>query len=341
MNYLNSDRNAKSLNAIILCVLVVLFLFTQLTHAQTEKGISLLSTNSTPAAGEEVVLTIFAENFDIELANVTWYKDGQRSLSGIGEDKARFRVGSVGQTTTVAVEAELESGDIYRSAVSYKPQGLDVLWQADSYVPPFYAGKALSASGGLVHVTAIPEIVNSSGEFYDSKVLDYSWRQNGILLGNASGIGKERVTLEGGSSVLNPLSVNVTVTTPDTGVQVTRSIVVPTAKTHIVFYEASPLEGVLYNKAIQDGYDVLGNVVVIEGEPYNFSIDDYFLGRLNYEWRLNGTKLGSRNEKLGETMEFRTETLPTDARITLDVINENLPFRVFQEAKKVVNIIFN
>ncbi len=77
------------------------------------------------------------------------------------------------------------------------PEDLDIIWQANSYVPPFYEGKALFPPVGTVSFVAMPGFIDSNGNPVNPKKLIYTWSQDTTVLGDKSGYGKNVLTVQG------------------------------------------------------------------------------------------------------------------------------------------------
>src|SRR3989344_1490686 len=71
---------------------------------------------------------------------------------------------------------------------SINAQSIDILWQGETYTPPFYKGKTLLSTQSGITLVAIPHGLGSSAN------LNYKWTRNGTVLGNISGRGKNTLT---------------------------------------------------------------------------------------------------------------------------------------------------
>src|SRR3990167_742525 len=81
-------------------------------------------------------------------------------------------------------------------------QSVDILWQGDTYTPPFYKGKSLWSNQSRITFVAIPQGLGNPAS------LNYKWTKNGTVLGNINGIGKN--TLSFTDSILSrPQTIRV------------------------------------------------------------------------------------------------------------------------------------
>ena len=119
----------------------------------------------------------------------------------------------MGEKTTVVATIALFDGDLNETIV-IKPSVIVVLWQANnSYVPPFYKGKAMPSPDSEIKVVALPQIKNSSG-FVDPKNMTYTWKKDYTNNPDGSGYGKNSFTYV--NDYLEDLNnIGVTVSTVD------------------------------------------------------------------------------------------------------------------------------
>src|SRR5688572_27784159 len=114
-----------------------------------------------------------------------------------------------------------------------------LLWEAQTYVPPFYKGKTLLADGGDVKIFAFPP-----DHLGDPSALRYMWKIDGEVRGDDSGIGRSffihRSGLFGGA----PLII-VEVYRGDEKVG-TGALRVPLVAPRIAVYPVLPLAGILF-----------------------------------------------------------------------------------------------
>src|SRR3989344_5968640 len=214
----------------ILLLLTSYFLLPTSTHAQlnfdslnvgsnislpSELNINLVPNYPKPNSRVRLSLTMYTENLDN--AQIDWYVDGKKVLSGIGEKVYTVTTSKAGTETDVEIIITLASGAKFSKSLTLKPATIDLLWQSDSYVPPFYKGKALFPSQGNVVITAMPEFYSGSSKVSPSS-LNYSWTVNDKVLQNQSGYGKQSIKVAGPAL---GTSINVLVTVTDNSMGIT------------------------------------------------------------------------------------------------------------------------
>ena len=146
-------------------------------NAQVSTGISvdIVPPNPTPYQNTNITLNSFADNLDIVV--ISWSVNGKTATSGIGQKSFYTTAPAAGGQINVTATVNLPSGivvlkiPIQASVMTLLPEAMD------SYVPPFYKGKALPTQGSEIKVVAMPEIRTASG-LLDSNKLTYSWQQD-------------------------------------------------------------------------------------------------------------------------------------------------------------------
>lgn len=243
---LHQKINTKTITISIVLVLSLCFFAAQVLslQAQTSDNISVFVIPEQPGPYEEIGLILNSDTVDLSLSKIKWFVNKEVRLEGIGETGARFMTGPAGSTSQISIEITTAQGDMLTKNISIRPSGVDILWDAFSYTPPFYKGKSLAPSSGLITLTAVPQITNSKGKLIDPKDLVYTWSRRGIILGNSSGVGKQSIVLTHESVPLQSFLVSVTVAPFQGGSEVSKTVAVPVTDPSIVLYEKHPLDGV-------------------------------------------------------------------------------------------------
>ena len=211
--------------------------------------------NQVPDIGEPygpMTVSIDAYGTDLNAANISWSLNGKKVQSGFGIKSLSFTLGARGQVSTVSININPLNGLPIQKTVRITPEDVDLLWQANSYTPPFYKGKALYPPQGTITFVAVPEFV-VNGKSIDSHNLIYKWIKDTTVLGDQSGYGKSSITVSG-SVIAKPTNMQVDVSTVDGNVLGRQLLTVSPDDTEALIYENNPLYGVLFNKAITDTF---------------------------------------------------------------------------------------
>jgi hypothetical protein len=272
-----------------------------LVHAQYDKSfitddpLILSISQPNPKPGEAVTFTVTTYSFDLDRSNVRWTVNGKVVLSGIGEKRIQTTLGTAGQTTTVGVVVSSSAGT-FSKTFSVKPvQDVDLVWEAKSYTPPFYKGKALFSYQGEVTVEAIPNFFQG-GKRINPKNLVYTWKNDGNNIPSASGYGKNSVKLQPQGINIQPLDISVTVSSLDNSLTGIGSTVIGTQQSSGVFYIYSSLYGTLYNHALPQNFELKDSEITIERSPYFFSVSSPYSNQaVSYTWSINNQAIPSQS----------------------------------------------
>ena len=152
-------------------------------------------------------------------------------------------------------------------------------------MPPFYEGKALFPHEGAVLVSAIPSFSSNSRNNV------YTWSENGTVLGDQSGYGKDSVLISQ-PVIANPINVSVKVTSLDGSVSAQNGLTIPDQSPQVLFYVNDPVYGIAYQTAFTSTFNLGSQQVVLQAEPYFF--DSYHPGNdraVTYDWSINGSEV--------------------------------------------------
>jgi len=284
-----------------------------------------------PKPNELVLVDLSLNTGDLNTANISWYQDNKLVLDGIGEKRYSFTTGPVGKETTIEIIIKLSDGVSFSKSFTVNPTSVDLVWEANSYVPPFYKGKALHPTQGSLKVVAIPEIIKN-GKKANPQNLVYKW-SNGInVYQNQNGYGKNYIIFSG-SLIGIEEKISVLVTDPISGLSTHGYINIYPTDPEIVFYENSPYYGHIFDSAIASSFNLKTGEVQILATPYYFTKETRDL--LKYEWKLNNQLIPSLSGS--RTAIFKKpENQKGQSVISLQIENTN---RILQQASN--NLIMN
>ncbi len=200
---------------------------------------------------------------------------------------------------------------------------VDLIWEADSYTPALYGGKALPTTDGSVRVFALPP--TSLGTAAN---LTYTWKVNGQVLGSLSGKGRSFLSLAGSPFISDRL-VTVTVTNGvDSAIGVVR---IPYTKPQVLLYENSPLAGIQFEHAVPNRLTAEPNTdIELRAEPYYFATPR--AQSLGYTWTIDGE---TSKASVGPSFIARSEATGTST-LSLAVTN---PSYLLQRISKTLSIV--
>ena len=321
---------------VISAIFMVFFAFpvaAQLTQNSSDVNVNLIPEN--PGPNEVVHVNLTSYSFSIDSSNITWKINGVVKQKGIGEKSFVFSTGGVGVSTKLEVSVLTKEGETVNQTVNIKPASVDLIWQTESYVPPFYKGKAMFSHQNKVTFIAMPHMTSSGGVEIGPKNLVYKWMQNDSVIQNASGYGKNAYTFTG-SVISRPIKISVEVTAPNTGDVANASMTTNPAEPFIVFYEKNPLYGIQFQKALYGSTQLNESEIAVVGMPFFFGTLDPKTTDLSYKWLINGVPIG--NESYANTQVFRQVSgVSGFSKISLSIENSN---KILQYASSNFDLSF-
>jgi hypothetical protein len=257
-------------------------------NASSPSDINVITAPENPSPNQNVTITLSSYVDDLNSVLISWSVNGKNSAKGIGDTSFSLTAPALGGKTTVTAVISLADGDL-NETILVKPSIITMLWQADdSYVPPFYKGKALPSPDSEIKVVALPEIKNGSS-FVNPTNMTYDWQLDQTNDQNNSGYGKNSFTYV--SDYLdNSNNVSVTASTLDQNSSVDGSVDVSTVSPKIDFYVNDPTLGTIWEQALSDGHQVLGNEI-IQAAPYFISPKDIRIPFLTFTWSINDEQI--------------------------------------------------
>ena len=310
-------------------------IFKKLLEFQTKTNISntkaytadlTIKTNPIyPQANEETTATIVSNLTDINRANIFWYINDKLVSSGIGLDKINFFTKDVGKSTVIDVVLKTQNGLRIDKRLVITPANLDILWEADSYTPPFYKGKALLSPKTTEKIVAIPNFVTPAGRTIPATELIYIWREDGRVIKDKSGYGKNVIYMEA-PLLFWEKKISVEVSSFGKSINAYKSIKPKITLPMVAIYEDMPTEGVWYSSALKNNVNLSDKELALKAEPYFFSKNDIALDNLIYNWSLNEKPVsGEKNRVI-----LRQEGGGGDASVGINIKNIG---KSFQSAK--------
>ncbi len=288
----------RLLKSTLFCLIATLSL-TTLVHAQSIPGISQPVTFQVDPQfpHPNTTVTVSAQSFstDLNRATFTWTVNGKLYKKGTGIESITVPIGTTAMNISVDV-ATVDIGTVSNS-VSVRPGSVDLVWETDGYTPPFYQGSAQEVYGSTFKVVALPELTGANGKRIDPKTLVYTWKKNDTVDANQSGYGKDSYTSTQSSYVRGGDTISVSVSDLANDVGATNVVGIGPTVPEILFYEDSPLYGIVYEHALPSTFNLNQQEITLRAEPYNMSSVNPLSGLLTYSWTLNGGGLADFQNK--------------------------------------------
>lgn len=326
-------------NCAYILLLMLIFALSSTVSAQIEvpstTDINIELIPSSPKPNELVSASITSYSTDINSAKITWSVNGKTQKSGVGEKGFIFNSGDTGTTNIIYISVKTKEGELIERSLTVSPVSVDLIWQNDSFVPPFYKGKALYSHQNKITFIALPHIFDN-GKEVSPKNLIYTWKKNGSVVDSASGYGKNTYTTEG-SVISRTLNIEVNVTSPTTNAGGYAHTIVTPIEPSIVFYKKNPLYGIEFQTALSGAVNIKNsNEINILAVPFFFGVTDKKSIDLTYIWSINGSEIsntGSSNQVFR-----KKEGTEGNSFISLSIENSN---KILQYASADFNLVFN
>jgi len=243
----------------------------------------------TPEPLEKVNVTLQGPLIDFDRSKIYWYVNNELHEYGIGKKTFSFNVGNVDEKTVLDVIITTEQGKRFDAQKIIIPSSIDLLWEAQTYTPPFYKGKALPTEKSPIKIVAILNTKDTDVKY------TYSWGINNIFpLINYSGYNRKSFIMSGPEEGYSQKAV-VSILSFDGSKKANKTIEIKSIKPKIVFYENCIFNSLCLNKALSNIQEINrdSNGLIIRAEPYFFSKTDVENNKLEYIWKINNQTLTS------------------------------------------------
>jgi len=223
--------------------------YAQFTLPGFSADLTLNTAPEYPSPGESVRLSVRSVLLDLSASEITWYVNDVIAASGTGVSELTVTAGPLGSETRIRAEIGGQNTGTF-VAGALRPTEVDLLWEGDSYVPPFYRGRALPTAGGGVRLYTIPRFQRpGSASLVSTDDLIYTWRKNNRIIQSASGRGKNIALLEG-PVLFGSDTFSVETRTTDGELRGFASVRISSIEPMLVLYENHPVFGILYHRAL-------------------------------------------------------------------------------------------
>ncbi len=238
-----------------------------------------------PRSGEALTVSVESYNIDLNRAEVNWFVNDKLVKSGVGVKSLETVVGRAGGVTSIRVVALGENGITYSASAVIRPAEVSLLWQAESYTPPFYKGKALMPYQGTVLVAAIPSFTRGASVMSSASLI-YTWKEGDDVIGDSSGKGKSVFAFRG-EVPMRTKTISVRVESPDHTMIAESSVDIVPVAPRLLFYEDHPRYGLLLGKALVGHFFLEADETRISALPYYFETRVRSNQDITYDWQMN------------------------------------------------------
>lgn len=294
---------ATCLVKILVLVTILLPLQTLFATTETTVGGSLVATINPkyPKAGDMVNIKLQGYGYDLDSSNIIWTKDRQTELQGLAKKEHLIRMGEVGSQTNITIVVQTPTGKQIVKNIIFRPAEVDLIWEADTYVPEDYRGASLPSFNSNVTISAIPNLRAGSVGIKPQNII-FEWKKDYKNMVRDSGLGKDSFTfnLDRGST-----QIELTARSVEFGIIATNKVIINPIEPEILIYPVQPLLGKLK--------EAVGNFIAVGPEVSGFQVEPYYTPNnliknrlIRYDWsnNTNPTPFISRDRT------FRFENIP-------------------------------
>jgi hypothetical protein len=254
-----------------------------------------------PAPNETVTARVASSFYDdLKRAEIVWQIDGAEKKRAIGETTFQFQAPANGRE--MELFATINNGDIesYAGFRKIRTANLDLIYEANTYTPPFYKGRSLYVPQSEITIAALATIIEGGVQLPKDKII-YSWYKDSNLITDLSGVGKDSIKIQG-DVLSRPFYVSVIAESLNSNAVAKKRILINPTQPKVVLYENNPIFGSIFEKALTGEFNFDREEVGITAIPYFFSTEDRSSGSLKYSWFENGKSVGG--EGLGSFINY-------------------------------------
>jgi hypothetical protein len=170
------------------------------------------------------------------------------------------------------------------------PSPIDILVDSDSYVPPFYRGRALPSAGTTIRLQAIPYFKSADGSSVPTSDIIFTWKQDDRVVGNVSGLGEASVILPA-ALLYGTTDIEVDAQSADNASFGTATVSVPSIVPPLTLYEDNPLLGITYYRAMSGDMAIADTEMTFAVVPYFAQAQSLNDPQFTYAWTVNGSSI--------------------------------------------------
>lgn len=250
------------LSAVVSVSAFAAFFFIQ-PSTSSGMGVALLVNPEFPTPGALTEVSLNDYSVETVGMNIAWYIDGVLDSSFANERTIRLTAGPLGKKMQVRAILSRNGLSIFEATTTIIPTQVDLIIEADTYVPSFYQGRSLPSPESKARAV----VVVNDGSKTPASGYTYEWSEDStVLLGGPM---KGKYALDFTVSRFKGKTLGVTVMNTSGGIIGRKEMELNPVEPYILFYEQSPLRGLL-ERAISRPLPLISEETTVYGEPYFF-----------------------------------------------------------------------
>lgn len=253
-----------------------------------EQPMKLTLSPEFPAPEADVTVSLDAYAMDTTGASIVWFVDGKEHTDARNARSLTLTTGALGTSQGVSIQITKQNSAPLTLSRKVTPSRLDIITEAQTYVPVFYKGRALPVEELPVRFIALPHtsLPLSPAQY------TYRWELDGSVLFGGPVKGKYAIDITM-PRYANHILMVTAIDAEGHTVGVARETL-KAATPELYFYEESLLRG-LSPKALDERFTLTGDETTIHGEPY-FIATHIGEGDASFSWKINGAPAESTGD---------------------------------------------
>lgn len=313
-----------------------LMLAPALAAAQTPDPVQFIVAPETPAPNSVVQIQVQGVGSFLGDANITWTLNGEVALEGAGASIFSFKTGALGSVSRVKMNIDSDTQGTITRTFAFSPSLVNMVWEADTTVPPLLRAKPLYSAGSSLRVLAFPVVYSGQSRIAASS-LSFHWSAGDSPLTAVSGLGKNILSINGDQLQASE-EVSVDVYFGNTKVA-HGEVSVLAVNPGIMLYEKDALRGLITDAAIPESIGLSGKEITLQAEPLYFSTAAKRDGALEYSWTLGGEDTVGPLSSQGVLTLRQTGSGAGSATVGVSLQNTNTD-QFVQAAQTLVQMVF-
>ena len=280
--------------AVILCIPIISRAQTDSSNERmrnSENAVFVLTEPAHPSAGDRVHLKAESPIIDLSKSYLTWRSGGKIIAQGTGVTEADVAISAAGTPLQINVDVSDSFWGEATKSLTISPVELDLLYDAPTYVPPFYRGRSLPSAGTVTRLQALARFTKSGSSLSESQII-YTWSKNGRVLGSLSGAGKSTLSIEA-PALFSSDTVSVRATSKDEVLSASASVTIPSTESYVALYQDHPLYGFMYHKMVESVASVPDREMTFAVVPYFASARSPEDTSLEYHWSVDNSPVAA------------------------------------------------
>ena len=272
-----------------------------------------------PGSFETVTVKLTSFSIDLDRANISWELNGEVLAENIGQTNFSFQTGAVGKEMILRINIIGNNEQFVQKTITINPAEVDILWEAETYVPPFYRGKALPTPGSTIKIVAFPNMIVQNQKIPSSELF-FRWQEN--FANTKQEYGKPWM-ITTASNLFGEKEISVEISDLNKTAVAKNLFNLNSISPTVLFYEKHPLEKYRFTKSIPESFSLLAQEITLRAEPFFFDLNA--VDKINYEWGINDTisttfadekeiVLRKNNGSKGEASVFVTVSTPSSGQ---------------------------